>query len=218
MTTTSTYLQIVNRVIENLGDKPVSAFANSGVARKVQRSVNDAIADIIYSNSWNWAKGTIPATSWSTNVATVLGVSTFHGVSYGTNALGYFPVPFVDEETIDRYALLAGVARSCALSNDSTIKFYPYPANATEQSKYRFYVSLAPVLPVVESDLVQLFPERYVPLIVYRATVDACSTVIDDKTAMQTWLALYNNQLSKLRTRERSTPTNYNNMFKWRTL
>jgi hypothetical protein len=211
---TTQFIHLVNKVLENCGERPVISF-NSAVARKVSNLVKDAMTDVAYSHEWNWLTTSVIANSWLKDVADVGDVQTVKRVMYGTDTTGYREIRFVDEASYNTQPVYEGVAQYFTFSEYGEVRVNPYPITNEEQIKYKFFVVKNLILPLNETDTINI-PDRFVPLVSYNACKHVCVAHLDDANAAQMWNIQYENQLSKLRARERNTPQGGVSMFKFR--
>lgn len=210
---TTTFIQLVNKVLENIGERPVISF-NSSVARKASDNVRDAIADVAYAHDWMWLKTSTIATSWVNEVAELGDVQTIHQVSYNTGT-SYRLLSFLDEMMFDQLNITSGIGEYFTFSVYGGVRVNPYPITNEEQVKYRFYITKDVIKPVVETDIIQI-PDKYIPLVALKACEQLSMSHLDDAQAVQLWNAKYNDLLTRLRSKERDTPQNAASMFKFR--
>jgi hypothetical protein len=211
---TTQFIQLVNKVLENCGERPVISF-NNAVARKVSNLVKDALTDVSYAYEWNWLTTSVIANSWLMDVANVGDVQSVKKLMYGSTTTGYREVPFVDEVSYNHQPIYSGVAQYFTFSEYGEVRVNPYPKTNEEQIKYLFFVVKSLTLPLNETDIVDI-PDRFIPLISYNACKHVCVAHLDDSNAAQMWSIQYENQLSKLRARERNSPQGGVSMFKFR--
>ncbi|AGR48559.1 tail protein [Anabaena phage A-4L] len=214
MPKTTTFIQLVNKCLENIGERPVISFNNS-VARKAADTVRDAITDVSYSYDWSWLTTSIIANSWINERADLGDVQSVKHVSYGSSSDGYRELTFTDERTFDAAKIYPGVGQVFTFNEYGGVRINPYPETVEEQVKYKFYVVKEATLPSVEIDVINI-PDRFIQLITYNACTQLSISHLDDAQASQMWNSKYIDQLSRLRARERNTTQSGANMFKFR--
>jgi hypothetical protein len=218
MPTTSTLLNLVNRTLLNIGERQITSFSQSDVARKAVSAVQDAIKDVANSYDWDFLTNKGLASSWNLDVATVNNVQRITNVKYtdvpggGNRELTQLSIEQIDSMATTQ----TGYPMFYAIVGDGSVKVLPFPSGVTEQNKYTFYYVSDVPLPVNETDVIQFFPERYCQLITYRATFQLSMTLIDDKNSASVWGNLYQNLLAKTRARDGDNSKSYSNMFRYR--
>jgi hypothetical protein len=213
-TSTTTYISLVNKVLENIGERPVISF-NSAVARKCLSVVNDALTDLSYAYDWSFLKASVIANSWKNEVADVGNIQRLNSVSYGSLSEGYRELTNVSDQVFDNSLIVSGVGNVFNLASYGAVRVNPYPKDNNEQVKYRFYVIKQLELPINQNDIVQV-PDRFISLVNYNACKLMCVAHLDDSNGAQTWNAIYSDQLRRIITRETSTTASSMNVYKRR--
>ena len=217
---TENFLTVCNRVLENIGERTAANSTGTPVARKVATAVRDAVKDIASYHDWDWAKDYVFLNSWSNENATLIGVEVVHGLSYGDSTNGFYPVPWVDNQTFDRFPLQPSTGdldrpQMYTPHAGDKVRVNRYPTNGTQQNKFRAYVTLT--LPAISNDSAFIpVPDFALPLVVYRSCMYMAVSHLDDAQAAGLWATQYESMLNRLRNRQRNLPTQRNNLFKRR--
>lgn len=211
---TTNLIGAVNRVLENIGERRVVAL-ETPVARKAVVALSDALQDINSMADWTFTQEYIPAISWNMERADLGDTLRVHDVQYGSRDLGYRSLRFIDVRDFDYKPVEAGTPVYFTAETYNIIKVNPYPVDALEQAKYRFYVTRELTPPQTPTSFFPL-PERHMQLLYFKAQSVLAQNHLDDANAMQMYEQQYRDLLQRMRDRERLTPSYGTNLFKQR--
>lgn len=208
----------VNRVLEDTGERRVLNLGNP-VARKAVQALQTAVLDIANIADWEWIKKKIIAQSWTDETADLGDTQRIHGVSIGTKELGYQPLAWLPPQEFDQMQIVpySGTsqfeARYYTIDGYNTVRVNPYPTDITQRSRIQFYVSSELIPPTQPTDKFPV-PERLMPLIHFRACHYFCLSHLDDAGGAGQWANQFEAMVTRIRDRERSTPSKGVNLFK----
>ncbi len=167
---TTTKLDLVNRVLDSVGERRVTATSGDNRATIVEDCIQLALDEISTSASWTQLKNVQTPDSWSSDVATIDSTNEVYSVKGvywysspdGAAETNYdyskYVVPFLTNEEFLRHqqwnydsdAVL--VPQMWTYVTDQTIKLSPYPTDATEQGKIFVEYYYIPSIPSTDND------------------------------------------------------------------
>lgn len=212
-------LECVNKVLENIGERRVTALS-SPVSRKCVQALNDSVLDLATITDWEWLKESITAVSWTNETADLGDTQRIHGVAVGDTSNGFINIPWIDEQAFDTRPLqmceqMYEIPCMYTHSGYNKIRVNPYPVTAAQQARFKFYVTHDLVPPTLPEGKFPI-PERFMSLIIYRACHYMCLSHLDDAQGATQWAQQYEALAMRLRNRERGIPSHGTNMFKLR--
>jgi hypothetical protein len=216
---TSTMLQVVNKVLLNVGERQVTAFT-SPTALKALNAVEEALREIENLDDWSWTRSEVTASSWSNEVATLPTFQRIHQVTYQVDTNSRREVSFIDKQSFNLTSLRAfnstqDVGSYYTIIDDNTIALNPYPTDATTRGNFKFLVSLPLVIGLLPASVLPV-PERLILMVVKLASYLMAVRHLDDTNIAKNFRSEFEAVLSMVRSRETLLPTRGTNMFKRR--
>jgi len=217
---TTTLLQNANEVLRSIGERPLLQLSGT-TADRLRDVFRQALRDVEALHTWDWLYAQVPAISWSQDEANLGDIQRLFTVSVGDTTQGYRELQWMDFTDYDKnpitgYTGTDDEARVYTMSSNSRVKLNPYPSDSTAQARVRFYVLQTLTLPSGDDSTFALIPERYMPLVVKRASYLMALRHLDDTATA----AYFNNEYEILtqqyRNNERKAPTQQLNMYRRR--
>lgn len=218
---TSTLLQVVNKILLNVGERQVTSF-QSPIALKALNSVEEALREIENLDDWSWTRQVVTATSWNNEVATLPVFSRIHDVYFVSSSFKS-ALTFIDSVefalsnnypfTVDTVPNTFG--RYYTINNDSTVSVLPYPNDSTTRSYIKFVISSSLTIPTLTTDTLPL-PERYVVLVIKLASYNMAVRHLEDPNIARNFRSEFEASLAMLRNRGNLIPTSGHNMYRSR--
>lgn len=220
--TTSTLIEVVNRVLLDVGERQVTTFTPVA-ARKALAYVKDAFVSIQNFHDWEWLRAVKTPDSWLVDEAVITDSRRIRRVTYQTSAsdVSYHEVPATDGVSYDHYGLqsfsstdnVGSRPMRYTIVDEQTIKMNPYPTDTSTQNRVivHYVAHLNP--PVGTSDVFQM-PERFVPTLLKFAVSMMYTRHLGDFNASQSLQQEFLSDLTGFRARENSSPTTGTNMFR----
>lgn len=218
---TSTLLQIVNKVLLNVGERQVNSF-QSPIALKALNSVEEALREIENLDDWSWTREVVTASSWSNEIATLPVFSRIHDV-YFVSPSFKSALTFIDNVEFalsTNYAFTVDTipntfARYYTINNDSTVSVLPYPNDTTTRGYVKFVISSSLSIPQNTTDTLPL-PERYVVLVIKLASYNMAVRHLEDTNLARSFRSEFEASLAMLRNRGNLVPTSGHNLYRSR--
>lgn len=220
-TSTSTRLEVVNRVLLNVAERQVTTTVGNELSTAAQRAVESVRTSfqelsLMYDWSWNFAAKT--ADSFLLETATVNNMHRLHDVVYkrivGVQDYRKLLTP-VSHSVFQSMPIIQmqdnQVPEYYCLWTDNEIKFNPYP-QASQYNNFLFLITETKVLPVADIGVFSC-PERFLVPLVFRASYYMAVNHVHDAqlaTQFETW---YYNWITRSAGRERGIPTGKLSMF-----
>jgi hypothetical protein len=174
-TSTSTLLEVINRVLTNANERTVTASTDP-VGLQAKESIRMALLLLFGTRHWSFTQVRGVATSWITQQATLPTTTVqIRGVSYNVGDGILMPLKYLPPMRFDQYELTADTTALPARPLYYTIRDYnlvdvnPYPNDAAERAKVFFYTKSYIALPATDSATFSI-PEFDVNLLVLKAT------------------------------------------------
>jgi len=214
----TTLLEAINRVLLDVGERSV-LNVSSPVSRKAQAYLGEAVYTITSYADWDFTKGRINAISWAGDTANLGDIQRITGVYYGTTTNAYRPITWVDVRDFDLSAptpyddSFLSHPRIYTISGYGEVRLNPYPTGATGQSRIFFHVVKDLYPPTLPEGTFPI-PERFMPLIIKKATALMLHRHLDDGASAQVVEAEFEALMGRLRARERGVSTGDLNMFR----
>ena len=218
---TSTLLQVVNKILLNVGERQVTSF-QSPVALKALNSIEEALREIENLDDWSWTREVVTATSWVNEVATLPTFTRIHDIYFVSSsfktALTFidsveFALSNVYPFTIDNVPNT--FSRYYTINNDSTVSVQPYPNDTTTRSYVKFVISSSLSIPQLITDTLPL-PERYVVLVIKLASYNMAVRHLEDTNVARNFRSEFEASLAMLRSRGNLIPTSGHSMYRQR--
>lgn len=175
-TSTSTLLDVVNRVLINANEKPITATTTL-VGQQVKESVRMALMMIVNQSHWEWTQDKINASFWSTQTATLpTTTSLIRSVAWDNGDGVLIPLQYLIRQSFDQIAVDSynattnpGRALYYTITDYNTVLINPYPSVLAEQNKIWFYITKTIALPASDATTFSV-PEEFIPTVVLMAT------------------------------------------------
>jgi len=218
-TTTSNLLAVVNRVMENVGERQVTSLTTP-LGKLVYDCLVSACYEVSLMNEWTFLKLFLPAQSWTNEVA-YLGdnIQAVHNVVSGDTATGFRPLRFLPSDMFNTRPLFAADDtmlyswRDYMLTDFNKVRFNPYPTGSIGQSQILFDVSTSIVPPSNPTDFFP-FPERFLFIVIAKATALVLLRHLGDAGTAQVEDARFMKLASQMMQRERGTVAGKQSMYK----
>jgi hypothetical protein len=174
-TSTRTKLQVVNSVLNSVGERGLGA-SSTQIGSIVVDCIREAILDVSTGASWNELRDIIGGT-WSTDVCTLSdNVYKISGVLYERThspTPAWFPVHFCTLETYLMYPLTGystgNYPQVWVQTGSNEIRVNPYPTSVVEKSYINVEVYKYPPVPVNDTDYFAC-SDQFLNLIQYKAS------------------------------------------------
>ncbi len=210
----TTALSLINQALLNIGERQVTSLTTP-TAQLAFNSLLEALRDIETIHRWEWLYDTIPAVSWTNEVADLGSIQQLHSVSVGDSSTGYRQLEYVKPQDFDVLPLSTGTPRYYTQTGYGEYKLNPYPVSSTDRAKVRFYVTRSIPLPVLETDDVQA-PQRFDQLIIKRLSYLLALRHLDDAQTAAQFNGEFESLTQRYRDRERKVPTTKPSMYRRR--
>lgn len=217
-TSATNLITAVNRILRDCGERQVVSIT-SPVSLKAQDYLREAIRDITYANDWEWMRDRINAVSWTNESAFLGSVVRVRGVSWGTDANGYYDIPWEPERNFDVKALQSFDSTQPSVKPTSytwrqynQLRLNPYPTDTTSQSMVVFYIVRDLTPPTNPTDLFPV-PEDFMPLVLKRALYQMLMRHLDDAPAAKQIDTEFQQLLNLQRQKSIAAPTSGYNMY-----
>lgn len=203
ISSTSTFIESVTRVLGMLNETSVTAF-NTPMSIKAQRAVVDSLKCCAQDTNWVFYNTSIPALSWANQLATLPDHIKLKRVRYGMDSTGFVEIPHVFQSVFSRCGLTSydsttgGRPSHYVEYDNNRYAFNPYPTDATEQAKIIFDILQTPVLPATAEDTLP-FPEQYLMLVEYKAASLLALSHHQSVELSREWNAHYQSALHNIR-------------------
>lgn len=216
---TSTMLQIVNKVLLNVGERQVTAFT-SPTALKALYAVEEALREIENLDDWSWTRQEVTATSWVNEVATLPLFQRIHQVTYQVSATTRRELVFLDKQSfnltdLQPFGSTSDVGRYYTIIDDNTLAVNPYPTTAPSRLLFKFLVTTPLVISLLPTSTLPV-PERLILLVTKLASYLMAVRHLDDTNIARNFRSEFEAQLVMIRTRESLTPSRGTNMYRRR--
>lgn len=223
-TSTSTLLEVANRVFLNANERTLTALTPL-IGQQVKECIRAAYYKIMREGEWLWTQQKGAASSWSSEVATLpSNTQRIKMVSWQNDDTDYILIPltFLTRPEFDAYVLdtynsttLPGRPLYWTLTDYNIARVNPYPGDATERAKVLFYYQTIPSFPSSDSTTFSL-PEDFIPLLVLIATAMFIKRHSDDAGLARNFEEEYQIEMIQLRARQMLVPNNSFNLYRGR--
>lgn len=216
----TTLLQASNEVLRSIGERPLLQLSGT-TGDRLKDVFRQALRDVEALHTWDWLYNQIPAVSWTQDEAYLGDIQRLFTVSCGDTSSGYRELNWVDftdydKQPITSYSGKGDNAMWYTMTSNGKVKVNPYPLDSQAQQRIRFYVLQTLTMPSQDSSTFPVIPERFIPLVVKRASYLMALRHLDDTTGA----AYFNNEYEILtqqyRNNERKAPTQQLNMYRRR--
>jgi hypothetical protein len=216
---TTNLLQVVNKVLENCGERNVTALG-SPLTTLVYNAIVDACHEVSVFSEWTFLKIFLPAQTWTIETAYLGdGIQAIHNVLSGDTATGYKSLVFLQSDAFNTIPLTPTTdtqlysARYYMVTGFNLVRVNPYPTQTIGQSQILFDVTTTILPPVQPTDLFPV-PERFLPLIVAKATELVLVRHIADMNAAKAEGDRFMRMATLIMQRERGTVSGRQNLYK----
>lgn len=175
MTSTSTLLELGNRIADTVSEKQVDALTvpTKSFERKLRNAILRAHNVVVNRARWKWLRKSAVASSWSTDEATVTDMKTLYNIIYTYNDSSLV-IPQVGYHQFDNRAIVSYTTNTSrplyfVQSDANKFRFNPYPADAESQAEIQFNYVFNPVFPATDSGTFEC-PELYLDIIQLKAS------------------------------------------------
>lgn len=220
-TSTSTLLEVVNRVLLDVGERQVTSITNPA-SRKAEAYIQDAFYDIQDFHDWAWTSEEFTAASWSTDEATFNGLKRVREVFWNNDSdeprdrIPYVPISTYEIFTVEDFNSTDDPDTKplrYTIIDEDTLKFNPYPTDVTAQTSikvlgYRLYSP-----PSTASGTFNM-PERFIPMLIKRAVYMMLARHLGDLDAAQIHQREFEIQLKHQRDKDFMYRSGGINMFR----
>lgn len=221
-TSTSTLLEIANRVLLNSNERTLTALT-SLLGQLVKECIRASYINLVHAGDWVWAENKINASSWSSQIAT-LPTTTIKvkNVVWNNGDGVLIPLKFLSREVFDQYVLDSynsttqqGRALFWTMADYNIVHVHPYPNDATERAKIWFHVQYMPAFPTTDAGTFPV-PEDFAALLVLAATAMFLKRHQGDMALSDSFQQDYMIELQQVRTRQMKIPNNSWNLYRGR--
>lgn len=174
-TSTSTLLQVVNRVLINANERTV-VDTTTLVGQQVKEAIRMATILLFGSSHWIFTQSKVNASSWSSGRATLPTTTVqIRSVAWDNGDSILLPVPYLRPDEFDRYDATQSYSDNTGRPAYYTIRDYnlvdvfPYPTTVGERAKIWFYTKAFVDLPSSDSSTFSV-PEYAINMVVLKAT------------------------------------------------
>ena len=215
---TTTLLQASNEVLRSIGERPLLQM--TGVTADRLRDVfRQALRDVESIHSWDWLYDSMLALSWSAGTAYLGDIQRLLRVTIGDNTSGRRELVYLDPDEFERrpndtYSGTNNTALTYTYKSNGYVSLNPYPTDSVSQSRVTFSVIKTLTVPVNGDDIFSVIPERYMSLVVKRASYLMALRHLDDTNSASYFQSEYEQLTQQYRTNERKVPVTKVNMFK----
>jgi hypothetical protein len=174
MTSSTTLLEAVNKVLLNVGERSTNNLTLNPAARKATSYIQEAYEDIQQYQDWSWQRYVFTATSWSGELATFTNLKRINVVTWN-NDVTRAVVPIVDVEQFYATSQLTSFTDNAnypsfyAPYSHDTIAINPYPTDVTGRARLNVIGYKLFDTPTTTTSTFAC-PEEYVSTIIKKAT------------------------------------------------
>lgn len=191
MTSTTTLIQVANEALRAIGERPIPRLSGP-TGDRCKDAIRQALVDLEVAYQWEWLHATVPAVSWNLETATLIDVSSVLDVKVGDTVKGFRVLAWRDKTSFDCNPLQAyqgttDEARTWTMPTYTEVQVNPYPTDSVSQLRIVFYVVRTLTMPALESDVFQVIPERFIPLLVKKVSSHLAARLLDDQQAQQSF-------------------------------
>lgn len=215
----TTVLQAINQTLLNIGERSVNGIT-SPTGQLAFNALSEALRDLETVHRWDWLYDYLPAVSWTGETATLDNIRTLQTVQVGSAANGFRELQYVTPQEFDMRALTAytGTNDSATwytITGNNEVRLNPYPNDSESRSRVRFYVTRALTIPNDISSVLPV-PDRFVALLVKRASYLMALRHLDDSTSARAFNSEFQELAQRYRDTERKVSTRGMNMYRRR--
>lgn len=173
-TSTSTLLDVVNRVLINANERTI-ANTTTLIGQQVKESIRMALLILVNQSHWAWTQDKVNASSWSTNQATLpTTTSAIRSVAWDNGDGILIPLQYVSRQVFDQiaadsYSDDTGRALWYTVTDTNVVLVNPYPTTVGERAKIWFYTVKTIPLPASDAGTFNM-PEEFVNTLVLLST------------------------------------------------
>jgi hypothetical protein len=217
----TTKLDLVNRVLDSVGERRILATAGNALALIVEDCIQLALDEVAFAANWSDLRVSAPATSWSTNVATIttafeINVRSVQTLVSGANPY-YVDAQFVTQEEFIRLPMYSytgskGTVQLWTHLTSNQISCYPYPSDTPGRNLVIFTYQTIPVIPASDGNA-YVAPDRFMRMVELKASSLFALKHVADQKLYAMYAAEYMQQKRRLLPRDNGTPTQGHNMY-----
>lgn len=221
-TSTSTLLEVANRVLLNANERTLTALTPL-LGQQVKECIRAAYFRMVRDGEWLWNESKVNASSWSSEVATLpANVLKVKMVVWDNGDDVFLPLKHLPRYVFDQYptdnynsTTQQGRALFWTQADHNSIYVHPYPNDATERAKIWFHVQTVPTFPATDATVFPV-PEDFIPVLVLSATAMFLKRHAGDIQLSQSFEQEYLADLVQLRTKQNRIPNNSWNLYRGR--
>ena len=217
----TTKLDLVNRVLDSVGERRITATAGNALALIVEDCIQLALDEVSLSANWIDLKASTVASSWSTSAATVVssGEINVRAVQTKVNISTpyYVDATFITPEEFGRLAMYSftgatGYVIHWTYQDSDTILCYPYPSDAAGRALVYFVYQKIPVIPTNDGDAYSA-TDRFMRIIELKASALFALKHVADQKLYAMYSAEFMQQKRRMLQRDVGLPTQGYSMY-----
>lgn len=215
----TTVLQVINQTLLNIGERSVTGITTP-TGQLAFNALSEALRDLETVHRWDWLYDYLPAVSWVAETATLDNIRTLQTVQLGSSSDGFRELHYVTPSEFDARPLTPYTGKTDAalyytITGNNEVRINPYPSDSESRSRVRFYATRALYLPNDITSVLTI-PDRFIPLLVKRASYLMALRHLDDESAARAFNMEFQELAQRYRDGERKIPTKGLNMYRRR--
>lgn len=217
-TSTSTLLEITNRVLLNSNERPLSNTTPL-IGQQVKECIRSTLYQMTKLGEWTWTQDKVNASSWSNQVATLATTTQrIKAMAWDNDDGILIPIHFVarglfDGYEIDSYNDTTGRPRYWTIVDYNVVHVNPYPNTNDERAKIWFYINKYITLPTADANTFNM-PEEFTNLLVTGATAAFIKRHMGDPSTARAFEEEFLVELQQARARQMTVPGKHFNLYK----
>lgn len=217
-TSTSTLLEVVNRVLLNANERTLTTTTPL-IGQQVKECIRSALYQMTKLGEWTWTQAKVNASSWSSQVATLPATTQrVKAMSWDNDDGILIPIQFISRSLFDGYELEAytdntGRPNYWTIVDYNVVHVNPYPNSAGERIKIWFYTNKYISLPSSDSGTFDM-PEEFTNLLVLGATSMFYKRHMEDINVSRAFEDEFVVELQQARARQMTIPAQSFNLYK----
>lgn len=217
----STLLQLVNRVLLDVGERQVTSISNS-VSRKAKLYIQDALNDLQMFHNWEWLSEFSGVSTFTNEKTTITNLRRIRTVFWNTGST-FVKIPWIplegfverELEPFDSTVDTSTCPHWYTQEDDVTIALNPYPTDSEGRDRIRVEGIKYIESPENDSDLIPI-PERFENILVKRAVYNMYMRHLGELDLANAMNFEFTDILQRFRDQENRTPMRGTNMYQGR--
>lgn len=214
-----TLLQLVNRVLLDVGERQVTSIASS-TSLKAKAYIQDAFNDIQMFHNWEWLNVSSGVSAFTNEATTAENLRRIRTV-FWNNGTTFVSIPWIPYEDFVSRELVAMdntlppaevIPEVYTILDDTTILFNPYPTTENQRNAIKIDGIKYITSPENDLDIITL-PDRYVNTLIKRAVYMMLIRHLGELDSAQSMNFEFETVMQRFRDQENRTPMKGTSMY-----